>query len=425
MLQASLPLSGSVDAVQIEKFLATPSGVVRQVLRRDGSIASSLISKEVGDLDGEVSAADADQLMLRSDHRPQQFSTLISEEVSVVDLFSGCGGLTLGLEEAARALQMPFRTALAQDFDAAAVAVYQENYPQSHVVHDDVADVFDGAIGAEPTTSEQSLASRLGQVSVLLGGPPCQGHSDLNNQTRRSDPKNELYFRMVRAAEILNPENILIENVPGAINDKGRVVQRTVIELERMGYFVSYGILDGRRLGVAQSRRRLFVVASKARPIDVAGLNETYAQSQRSVGWAIGDLVGRASASIYDEPANSAPTTRDRIDFLFNRDLFNLPDSERPPCHRDKDHSYTSIYGRLKWTEPSQTITRGFYSMCMGRYVHPRERRTITAHEAARLQFLPDYFTFNAVTKRSDLAILIGNAVPMRFGYVLGLELLR
>jgi DNA (cytosine-5)-methyltransferase 1 len=63
--------------------------------------------------------------------------------------------------------------------------------------------------------------------------------------------------------------------------------------------------------------------------------------------------------------------------------------------------------------------------MCMGRYVHPSQRRTITAHEAARLQFLPDYVNLDDVRQRGDLARLVGNAVPVKLGYVIGLELLR
>jgi DNA (cytosine-5)-methyltransferase 1 len=73
----------------------------------------------------------------------------------------------------------------------------------------------------------------------------------------------------------------------------------------------------------------------------------------------------------------------------------------------------------LRWDEPAQTITSGFYSMCMGRYVHPSRQRTLTAHEAARLQFIPDSFSFEAAGTRSALAEMIGNAVPPKLSYVL------
>lgn len=81
-----------------------------------------------------------------------------------------------------------------------------------------------------------------------------------------------------------------------------------------------------------------------------------------------------------------------------------------------------SIYGRLHWDRPAPTITRGFYCMCMGRYVHPSQRRTLTAHEAARLQFFPDWFDFSPAGSRTKLAIMIGNAVPPKIGFALGLQ---
>jgi DNA (cytosine-5)-methyltransferase 1 len=79
----------------------------------------------------------------------------------------------------------------------------------------------------------------------------------------------------------------------------------------------------------------------------------------------------------------------------------------------------------LAWDRPSQTITTGFYSMCMGRYVHPSRRRTITAREAARLQYIPDWFRFDTAQHRTALARMIGNAVPSRLSYAIALEWLR
>jgi DNA (cytosine-5)-methyltransferase 1 len=146
------------------------------------------------------------------------------------------------------------------------------------------------------------------------------------------------------------------------------------------------------------------------------------------VGWAFQDLESmpdaRREASL-DVVARSAPATRQRIDYLFEHGAFDLPDSQRPDCHADGGHSYKSIYGRLAWDRPSQTVTTGFYSMCMGRYVHPSRRRTITAHEAARLQYIPDWFRFDAATQRTALARMIGNAVPSRLSYAVALEWLR
>ncbi len=96
---------------------------------------------------------------------------------------------------------------------------------------------------------------------------------------------------------------------------------------------------------------------------------------------------------------------------LIDNDEHDLPNRLRPPCHQG-DHSYVSMYGRLKWKEPAQTITSGFGSLGQGRFMHPSLCRTLTPHEAARIQGFPDYFTFDAAVTRTELSVIIGNAVP-------------
>jgi DNA (cytosine-5)-methyltransferase 1 len=229
---------------------------------------------------------------------------------------------------------------------------------------------------------------------------------------------------MGRAAELLRPTHVIIENVTGALHDQGRVVQTTQEWLESLGYHVSVGLVDLVRIGVPQRRRRLLIVASLTKRVEVASLAAKYGTGTRDVRWAVNDLMDKAPTTLLDQPAESKPDTRKRISYLFENDVYELPNEFRPACHRDKDHSYNSIYGRLRWNKPSQTITRGFYSMCMGRYVHPERPRTLTAHEAARLQFFPDSFDFTPVRSRTALARIIGNAVPMKLPYAAGLELL-
>ncbi|MCS7295093.1 MAG: DNA cytosine methyltransferase, partial [Dehalococcoidia bacterium] len=136
--------------------------------------------------------------------------------------------------------------------------------------------------------------------------------------------------------------------------------------------------------------------------------------------WAIADLETIRSCPL-DVPAVPSPENRRRIDYLFDQDLYELPDEIRPQCHRD-GHSYPSVYGRLRWEEPSGTITTGFMSMGRGRFVHPSQRRTLTPHEAARIQGFPDDFIFITdplhPPSRSSLAKWIGDAVPPPLAYV-------
>jgi DNA (cytosine-5)-methyltransferase 1 len=99
------------------------------------------------------------------------------------------------------------------------------------------------------------------------------------------------------------------------------------------------------------------------------------------------------------------------MEHLLQEKLYDLPNNLRPKCHQN-DHSYKSMYGRLRWNLPAQTITSGFGSIGQGRYMHPTQPRALTAHEAARIQGFPDYFDFSPVGKRGDLATMVGNAVP-------------
>ena len=333
-----------------------------------------------------------------------------------MDLFAGCGGLTLGAAEAARLLGLGIDVRLAVDANQTAAAVYRANFPGAEVRWANVETVFDGQAADALTEAETKVKEDAGAVDVLLGGPPCQGHSDLNNHTRRADPRNALYARMARAAEVLEPTIVLIENVPTVTRDVEKVVQVTVERLWECGYAVSEEVIDLSRLGAPQRRRRHVVFGSRDSRVDVAAIaagieGRCPDHPVRSVQWAIGDLVTVKANGIFDSASVPSSDNVKRIAWLFNEREYDLPNQLRPECHRS-DHTYRSMYGRLKWQEPAQTVTTGFGSMGQGRYVHPSKRRTITPHEAARLQGLPDFWDFSSVTKRGELAELIGNAVP-------------
>lgn len=335
--------------------------------------------------------------------------------VRIVDLFSGCGGLTLGVAEAAREMGRGIDIRLAVDLDQDAAAVYHSNFPTANVRLTSVERIFDGKLGQQPTATERRTKKFVGRVDVLVGGPPCQGHSDLNNHTRRADPRNKLYARMARAAEILRPTIVLIENVPMIANDVKKVLDRSKKALRRH-YEFAEDVINVTHLGVPQRRRRHVILAIRRPGIDPSRVLELLGprcrlHAPRSVRWAIRDLAPKASLSRFDSTGVASPENARRIKWLFENRAYNLPNRLRPLCHRS-EHSYVSMYGRLSWDAPAQTVTTGFGSMGQGRYVHPSKRRTITPHEAARLQMFPDFFDFGAARSRSAMARLIGNAVP-------------
>jgi len=367
-----------------------------------------------------------DQGLLRRRTRPD-FTKGNSRPIQVVDLFSGCGGMTLGMALAVREIGRPLSIPLAIDFEANAVSVFRENFPRADVRLGGVEQYFDGELGDSATQTERASAKRLGVVDVLLGGPPCQGNSDLNNHTRRADPRNQLYARMGRAAEVLRPKIVIIENVPAVVHDRNRVVDVTVSCLRSAGYSVAARVLSLTNVGVPQHRRRHVLLAVAGIDCDPSRILTDLSSSdtpERTVGWAIGDLLKVKARDGVDATSLPSDENRRRIDWLFDNSAFELPDRLRPPCHRDKSHTYRSVYGRMKWNEPAQTVTTGFGSMGQGCYVHPRQRRTITPHEAARLQTFPDFFRFDITQSRTAWSTLIGNAVPPFLTFRLGRTLI-
>jgi site-specific DNA-cytosine methylase len=131
-------------------------------------------------------------------------------------------------------------------------------------------------------------------------------------------------------------------------------------------------------------------------------------------GEIIRDLLDVESDSTFDTGSERSEENRRRMAYLFVHGVYNLPNKNRPVCHKNGGHSYLSVYGRLRWNQLAQTITTGFGSMGQGRYVHPQRRRTITPHEAARLQTFPDWFDFGDRTKAANSRALMAGACPVR-----------
>ena len=157
------------------------------------------------------------------------------------------------------------------------------------------------------------------------------------------------------------------------------------------------------------------------RPSSLLSLQPPFAgAAAKPVTWAIGDLIEAAGGGVFDIAPEPTEANRRRIDYLFDNDLYDLPDAERPDCHRNGT-SYTSVYGRMPPDRPAQTITTGIGSPGQGRFIHPTRRRLITPHEAARIQGFPDWFSFAVKGRepsRKELAKWIGDAVPPFLGFV-------
>ena len=403
----------------IEKYSIENELLARSIQMRDGSIAKSYITSSTSI--SSCNPEDYDKAWLMSKKVP--VITDIRKSIRMVDLFSGAGLMTLGVIEAGRATGVNVEPVFAIDFEKNAADNYALNFPGCHVVNDDILKFVDGELGTDITEAEKNTLRLVGNIDMVIGGPPCQGHSDLNNHTRRDDPRNQLIFRVVRFVELTKPKLVVIENVQGIKHDKNHVLQTAEEYLLQLGYHLHENLLMASKFGVAQNRRRFILVATLHDiPFDLSPYQR---ENVNGVWWAIDDLRNTSSDKAFDTSAKHSKVNQERIEYLFEHNLYELPNQLRPKCQQREDNRYTSVYSRMYADNPAPTITSGFGSIGQGRFGHPYEKRTLTPHEAARVQFIPDYFKFDSALTRVALQKMIGNAVPPKLTYIIGLELFR
>ena len=351
-------------------------------------------------------------------------------EVTVIDLYASIGGLTLGSRVACEMLGHRLKIEAAADTDHEALEVYAENFRPRMVVNESVRDLVDFQITEDERTgrfrfryaTSSGGGESLKSPDLLVGGPPCQGHSSLNNRTRSADPKNQLLLTMPAMAVAMDVSSVVIENVPNVLNDSRKVVRIAKELFESHGYTVEQVVISAHKLGWPQMRKRFFMIARKeTRPFSLEEVLDAVTMEPQALSWAIDDLLSLSMSedSLMDSVPKLSEENERRIRWLFDNDAYELADHERPKCHQD-GHTYPAVYGRLHWGEAAPTITGGFSTPGRGRFVHPLRQRVLTPHEAARVQGLPDDFDFEPATgsalTRAKLGKWIGDAVPPILG---------
>jgi len=354
---------------------------------------------------------------------PPRYNQASAAEVKIVDLFCGGGFLSLGVREACNALGLNPNVTLGVELDPTFANAYQRNLDPEQMVVGDVAEIFPTVEDQSKRRREIHAAIHRTKVDLLLAGPPCQGHSRLNNQTRHDDPRNQLLTNVVNAIKVLQPKVAIIENVRGLNVDRSNILKRTRHQLKSLGYGTTFSVLRAQNYGVPQNRERAFLLAIKGKkPSPLWECRWGLSACARPISWVLDDLREPLSKrQVFDFPSKASPRNQERINFLFRNQTHELPDEMRPPCHQGKSNSYPSIYGRMHWDKPAQTITTGFNSPGQGRFIHPLQARTITPHEAARIQTIPDFYNFGTQS-RATYSKLIGNAVPPLLAYSVALD---
>lgn len=325
-----------------------------------------------------------------------------NHKFTAIDLFSGCGGMTLGLKKAG------FHVLGAIDIDPLSVETYKLNHKKVNVWELDIRKL---------TVDEvyRRLALKKGQLDLLAGCPPCQGFSTvrtLNKGPSVSDPRNDLVFEFLRFVKGLMPRTVMMENVPGLMNDKRLLALRS--QLEDLGYKTRVEVLDAADYGVPQRRRRLILVGG------LHGLIETVpvVRVRKTVQNAIGNLPRPGKSG---DPCHDLTETRStEIISLIKRIPKNggsrkdLGANSQLKCHRSCD-GFKDIYGRMAWDKVAPTITGGCINPSKGRFLHPEQDRAVTLREAALLQTFPGTYQFSLRRGKYPAAAMIGNALPPEF----------
>ena len=319
-----------------------------------------------------------------------------------VDLFSGCGGLSLGLKNAG------FSVVAAIELNSRAVKTYAANHQGGVIWEKDIRDV-------QASELLDRLRLTRGQIDLLAGCPPCQGFSrlrTLNGSRRVRDPRNELIREFQRFVADLEPRSVMMENVPGLANDK-RFTEFCRFLASR-GYRGKSCVLDAADFGVPQRRLRLVYLAGRGFDIPFAS-NIDGKKTVRDV------IHGLPKAGDSGDDAHDRGEHRSKDVMRMIRRVpknggsrGDLPRDLQLKCHERCD-GFGDVYGRMAWNAVAPTITSGCFNPSKGRFLHPDEDRAITLREAALLQGFPREYQFDADTGKEALAELIGNAMPPPF----------
>lgn len=341
-----------------------------------------------------------------------------------IDLFAGAGGLTQGFRDAG------FKFVQAVEKNPAASVTYAANNRNIDVICADIQTLH-------PMDCLDRINLAAGEITIVIGGPPCQGFSESNRRTRSLDnPKNHLYRDFLRFVDCIKPQWVVLENVAGLLTmARGAILYRILAGLENAGYHADWRLLNSAHHGVPQIRRRLFVIANCVNmPIpDETDLVTIPLPDPITVREAIEDLPtlpNGASIDILEYPNGATSDYQRRMRKAAEKHVSgnlvtrngahirkryqHIPEGgnwkDIPPSllrnYTDRTRCHTGIYHRLYWDRPAKVIGNFRKNML----VHPNQDRGLSIREAARLQGFPDdYRFFGTIGPRQQQ---VADAVP-------------
>jgi len=355
---------------------------------------------------------------------------------TAVELFSGAGGLSIGLEKAG------FRIVLANEIEKDFATTFKLNHPDTNVLCNDIHNI---------NFKDEVKKLGISKIDLLSGGPPCQGFSTVGSKNEK-DPRNSLFYEYLRAVKELNPNYVIFENVSGFKNMyEGKAYNTLISELRKLDYDSHSAILEASDFGLPQIRKRTIVVGWKKgrhpvylpSPTHFLG-NNLFGLEKITLMDAISDLPelsANDSNSCYSLPpqniyqeemrknmwenvltehnsSNYGSKMLEILSLIPNGGSVNdLPERLRPKKY------FANTYARLLPDQPAPTITRNFGTPSSSRCVHPYQNRALSTREGARLQGFPDCYVFYGSKTSKNLQI--GNAVPPVFGKVIAESIIK
>lgn len=326
--------------------------------------------------------------------------------LTVVDLFAGCGGGSIGFQAAG------YEVLGAVEIEPSAATGFEYNTGIAPLVAD-IRDV---------TAGDLDIGEEL---TLLFGCPPCQSFTELRrgdtHRTELDDVRDRLPTEYLRLVTELQPRQVALENVPGMVSGRGQMHFRQLVDgLERAGYRVRWGVLDAADFGVPQHRRRLLLIGSRvAAPTLPAPTHSADGAEGTSPITTVRDAISHLAplAAAESDPHDPLHRARRHSDLVVKR-LEAIPEGggrgDLPPdlqlrCHQGHNGHY-DIYGRMWWDRVAPTLTSGCTNPTRGRFAHPEQNRGITVREAMLLQSFPA--TARLAGGIEAMSLQVGNAVP-------------
>lgn len=354
--------------------------------------------------------------------------------MNVIDLFAGCGGLSLGF------IKDGYSVKKAVEFDSSIANTYKINHPNVDVIVDDIRNI------------DHLGVFKKGDADVIIGGPPCQGFSMAGARIREGfmgDPRNFLFKHYFNVVKTVRPKAFVMENVKGIQTmQKGEIfaeIQRIFQDpnlLDGQPYHLYHRVVKAAEYGVPQKRERMIIIGVLKDGVDFDALWEKTKEDIKkeiptyfdtvTVQDAIGNMGKPTEDGIVDTPSPKTEyqkylATKDgklhnhvqthHSDLAVGR-MSRVSNGENFTSLNEQINSvHSGSYGRLCWDEQAPTITTRFDTPSGGRFTHPDDDRTLTPREAARIQSFPDDFVFYG--NKTSVCKQIGNAVPPKVSYFL------